>query len=169
MINDTCASQDLLRLSASTGGGPVVVATAPARSLPTFASRVRSSPPTLELHQDERCPNAPVFSPRTTLRAPVLDRSGLVEDAGQQRGEFIPAFVVELQRKALHVRVLAVERAGVGSAFKVLRDIAQRRVGQRAAQGQRKLCPVAAADERRRERLVVVLDRAAPRRCPDEF
>src|SRR4051794_6521785 len=115
-----------------------------------------------ELHEHERGPDATVIRALAPLVALLLQRARTVLHLGQQRGELVPRLFVQQEGGAAQVHVVAVESTGLGGAPQVVRDLAERRVRQRAPQCRRQLDPVVVADQRRLERFVVVLDRAAP-------
>src|SRR3954447_20279447 len=116
----------------------------------------------LELHEHERGGDRRPVGPFHPLVALLLEAAGAVHHVGEDLRQLIPRLLVEGQGDATDMDVLAVEAAFLRRAFEVTRDLTQRGVGERASQGGGELCPVVVADERRLERLVVVLDRAAP-------
>src|SRR3954471_14174359 len=153
--NDTVQSQPLPRpgRSSARDGG---VSLRAARAL--AGARAAA----LELHEHERGGDRRPVRPLHPLVALLLEAAGAVHHVGEDLRQLIPRLLVERQRDATDMDVLAVEAAFLGRAFEVTRDLTQRGVGQRASQRGGELCPVVVADEWRLERLVVVLDRPAP-------
>src|SRR3954452_1935522 len=117
---------------------------------------------TLELHEHQRCGDRRPVRALRPLVALLLEAAGAVHHVGEDLRQLVPALLVQGQRDTTDMDVLAVEAALLRRALEVTRDLTQRGVGERPSQRGGQLCPVVVADERRLERLVVVLDRAAP-------
>src|SRR3954451_25355261 len=116
---------------------------------------------TLELHEHERGGNRRAVRPLRALVALLLEAARAVEHVGKHLRQLVPGLLVQRQRHAADMNVLAVEAALLRGALEVTRDLTQRGVGQRATQRDGQLRPVVVADEGRLQCLVVVLDRAA--------
>src|SRR3954453_13648070 len=101
--------------------------------VPLRAARARAGARSaaLELHEHERGGDRRPVGPFHPLVALLLEAAGAVHHVGEDLRQLIPRLLVERQRDATDMDVLAVEAAFLGRAFEVTRDLTQRGVGYR--------------------------------------
>src|SRR3954453_20575997 len=85
----------------------------------------------LELHEHERGGDRRPVRPFHPLVALLLEAAGAVHHVGEDLRQLIPRLLVERQRDATDMDVLAVEAAFLGRAFELTRDLTQSGVGYR--------------------------------------
>src|SRR3954470_15251894 len=123
----------------------------------------------LELHEHERSRDRRAVALLLALVALLLDDPCPLDHVRQHAGELVPSLLVKGQRRPAEVNVGTVEATLGRCAAQVAGDVAKGGIRQRTPQRDRKLGPIVVADQRRLERLVVMLDRSAARLGPNQL